>query len=134
MSSARPILLFDGVCNVCNASVRFVLEHERAPLCRFAALQSEAGARLVREHGVSGDIGTMVFIYNGRAFTRSGAVVRTLKTIGGPWRWLGGLLWLVPAPLRDLAYLLFARMRYRLFGKRDSCMIPTPEIRARFLP
>jgi len=133
MSSAGPILLFDGVCNVCNASVRFVLEHERAPRCRFAALQSETGARLVREHGISGDLSTMVFIEDGRAFTRSAAVVRTLKTIGGPWRWLGALLWLVPYPLRDLIYVLFARTRYRLFGKRDSCMVPTAEIRARFL-
>jgi predicted DCC family thiol-disulfide oxidoreductase YuxK len=132
MADARPILLFDGVCNVCNATVQFVLAHEKSPELRFASLQSAVGAQLVAERGLPGDISTVVLVEGDRVSLRSSAAVRLMRRLKAPWSWLA-LLWLVPRPLRDLGYDLFARVRYRLFGKRDSCMVPTPELRERFL-
>lgn len=132
MSEPGPILLFDGVCNVCNATVQFVVEHEKAPHIRFASLQSEVGARLVAERGLPNDVSTVVLVEGDRVYTRSAAAVALLGHLKAPWSWLA-VLWLVPRPLRDLGYDIFARLRYRLFGKRDRCMVPTPELRARFL-
>jgi predicted DCC family thiol-disulfide oxidoreductase YuxK len=133
VNDAAPILLFDGVCNVCNASVRFVVAHERLPAMKFASLQSELGRRLVAEHGLSGDIDTVVFIQGHRVLVRSSAAVAVLRHLGGAWRILAALLWLVPRPLRNVGYDVFAHFRYRLFGRRDECMVPTAELRARFL-
>ena len=131
---AEPIVLFDGVCNVCNALTRFVIEHDPAPgRFRFAPLQSATGQRLLREHGLpTDDFDTFVLVEDGRASLRSTAALRVLGLLGLPW----SLLWLlivVPRPLRDRAYGWIARNRYRWFGKRDACMIPTPDVRARFL-
>ena len=133
MSDHQPILLFDGVCNVCNASVQFIVAHERSPVMQFASLQSELGRRMVRERGLSGDIDTVVLVEGDRVRTRSSAAVGVLEHLGGAWRVLAALLWLVPRPLRNVGYDVFAHFRYRLFGKRDACMVPTPELRARFL-
>lgn len=133
MTSSAPIMLFDGVCNVCNASVQFILKNERAPEVQFASLQSARGKDLVAKHGLSGDVNTVVLIDGDRVFTRSSAVVHAMKRLRGAWPALAWLMWIVPKPLRDVGYILFARNRYRLFGKRDECMVPTPELRARFL-
>ena len=133
MSDHQPILLFDGVCNVCNASVQFMLKHERGPAVRFASLQSAMGKELIAKHGLSGDINTVVVIDGDRVFTRSSAIVQAMRHLRGVWPALAWLMWIVPKPLRDVGYVLFARNRYRLFGKRDECMVPTPELRARFL-
>lgn len=133
MSDPPPILLFDGVCNVCNATVQFIVAHERAPVMQFASLQSERGRALVAQLGLAGDISTVVLVQGDRALTRSSAAVAVLAHLGGGWRTLGWLLWLVPRPLRNMGYHVFACFRYRLFGKRDHCMVPTPELRARFL-
>jgi predicted DCC family thiol-disulfide oxidoreductase YuxK len=128
-----PILLFDGVCNFCNATVQFVLRHERDARLRFAPLQSDAAKRLLAERGVADDLSTLVLVDGPRAYTRSSAAVRMLRSLGGAWTVLAALLWVVPKPLRDLGYGVFARLRYRLFGMREACMVPSPEQRARFL-
>ena len=125
--------MFDGVCNVCNASVQFVVKHESAPLLKFASLQSERGKKIVAERGLSGNIDTVVIVEDDRVYQRSAAAVRVLRRLKAPWRWLAGPLWIIPRPLRDLGYDIFASLRYRLFGKKNACMIPTPELRARFL-
>jgi predicted DCC family thiol-disulfide oxidoreductase YuxK len=132
-TSAAPIMLFDGVCNVCNASVQFILKHERSASIQFASLQSARGKELIEKHRLDGDISTVVWVEGDRVFTRSSAIVASLKHLKGAWPALAWLLWVVPKPLRDLGYVIFARNRYRLFGKRDECMVPTPELRARFL-
>lgn len=132
VDDTSPLLLFDGVCNVCNASVKFVVEHEREPRMRFASLQSEVGARLVAQHELPNDVSTVILLEGGKVYTRSAAAVRVLRSLKRPWSWLAAL-WIVPWPLRDLGYVVFARLRYRIFGKRDSCMVPTPELRMRFL-
>jgi predicted DCC family thiol-disulfide oxidoreductase YuxK len=129
-----PIVLFDGVCNVCNRLTRFVIAHDPPPArLRFAALQSEAGRRLLREHSLGkDDLDTFVLIENGRAQVRSSAALRLLTLLGPPWSLLAALR-IIPRPLRDRAYDWFARNRYKWWGKRDECMLPTPEIKSRFL-
>lgn len=130
----RPIVLFDGVCNLCNGLVQFVIRRDPAPArFRFAALQSNAGQKLLREHGLSTvDLDTFVLIDAGVAHVRSSAALRVLKHLGLPW----SLAWcavIVPQPLRDAVYRWIARNRYRWFGVRESCMVPSAELRSRFL-
>lgn len=132
--SEGPIVLFDGVCNLCNGVVRFTIDHDPDGRISFATLQSAAGQRLLDQYGITmDDLETFVLIEDGAASTRSTAAARLLRRIGGPWGLLGRLLGLVPRPLRDLGYRLVARSRYRIFGRRDVCMTPGPEIQDRFI-
>jgi predicted DCC family thiol-disulfide oxidoreductase YuxK len=126
-------VLFDGVCNLCAGVVRFVIERDREARFRFAPLQSELGRALQRQHGLDPDeLATFVVIDAEGAATRSTAVLRILRQLGAPWRWLYPLRW-VPTPLRDALYGVVARNRYRWFGRREQCLVPTPELRSRFL-
>jgi predicted DCC family thiol-disulfide oxidoreductase YuxK len=132
-----PILLFDGVCNLCSKAVHFVLEHEADPSVRFASLQSDFGKALLAKHGLShvvaeADPESLVFVEEGRAYERSTGALRLAGHLRAPWRW-GRVLLLVPRFLRDLVYRFIAKHRYRWFGKSDSCLVPTKELRARFL-
>jgi predicted DCC family thiol-disulfide oxidoreductase YuxK len=128
-----PILLFDGVCNFCNGVVQFILRHDRAGKFRFASLQSEAGRALLRQHGlVDLPLSTSVLIDGGRAYLNSDGVLRAARQLGGVFSLLVPFS-VLPRPLRDFAYRLFARNRYRLFGRAERCLVPTPEVRRRFL-
>lgn len=133
--SDHPIVLFDGVCNVCNRLTRFVIEHDPPPArFRLAPLQSETGRRLLREHGLpEDDLDTFVLVEGDRAWVRSTAALRLLARLGPPWSLLA-VLRVVPRPLRDAVYSWIARHRYEWWGKRDQCMVPTPDVRSRFLP
>ena len=127
------IVLFDGVCNFCNATVNFVIEHDKAGYFKFAPLQSEVGEELVEKHGIdTTDTDSVIVIENERAYTHSSAALRIAKRLDGIWS-LAYAFIIVPKPIRDLVYRVFAKYRYRMFGKQDACMIPTPDIRARFL-
>lgn len=130
----HPTVLFDGVCNLCNSSIQFVIRRDPAPATfRFAALQSEAGRRLQREHGLDEHaLDTVVLIEDGSAFVRSSAALRIARRLGFPWSLASALL-IVPRPIRDAVYGWISRNRYRWFGQRDACMVPTPELRSRFL-
>ena len=131
--ASGPILLFDGVCNLCNGSVQWVIARDPAARFRFASLQSDAGRALLAAHGLpQGDMDTVVLVDGASHFTKSDAALETMRRLGGAWR-LGGLLRLVPRALRDAVYDWVARNRYARWGKRDECWIPTPELRARFL-
>ena len=127
------VVLFDGVCNLCNASVQFVMPRDPAGYFQFAALGSEPANRLLRGIHVEGVLpDTVVLIEDGRLFTRSDAALRIARRLTFPWP----LLWafvVVPRGVRDVVYDLVARHRYRWFGKRESCMIPAPGYVARFL-
>ena len=128
-----PVLLFDGVCNLCNASVQWVLKRDRKGIFRFAALQSEAGRALLRQSGLSSEnFDTVVLVDGDRVFTRSDAALEIVWRIGGPWSLLG-IFRIVPRPLRNAVYDWVARYRYRWFGKTQSCMIPQPEWANRFI-
>jgi predicted DCC family thiol-disulfide oxidoreductase YuxK len=132
-ASQGPILLFDGVCNFCNSAINFVIEHDRSSRFRFASLQSDAGRALLSAHGLGElPLSTMVLIDGDKVYMNSDGVLRTARRLGGPFALLVPFL-LVPRPLRDFAYRTFARNRYRLFGRSEVCLVPTPELRRRFL-
>lgn len=137
MSQTPPqsVVLFDGVCNFCNGAVNFIIDRDRAGRFRFAPLQSEVAAALLKQHGrevPAGDPDTLILVEDGKVYERSTAALRIARGLRMPWSLLYALI-VVPRPLRDLFYRLFARNRYRLFGRSDACRMPTPELRARFL-
>src|ERR1017187_4059456 len=125
----KPVVLFDGVCNLCNGAVRFILARDPAARFRFASLQSDAARRLL---GDSAPSETIVLLEAGKTCTKSTAALRIARGLRLPWPLLYAFI-AVPRPLRDLVYDWVARHRYRWFGKRDTCMLPTPELRERFM-
>lgn len=119
-----PVLIYDGVCGLCSASVRFVLRTERDATLRFAAYQSDAGADLLRAHGIEpSTISSVVYVDGGRALTRSAAVLALAGHLRWPWRAVRLVRWL-PRRVLDAGYAVLARWRYRLFGRRGSCSLP----------
>ena len=129
----QPVILFDGVCNFCNSSVNFIIKRNRKKDIRFAALQSEAGKRLLNEYRLpAGEMESIVFIENGNAYQRSAAALRICRRLSGAWPLCYGFI-LVPRFIRDAVYNWIAANRYKWFGVQEQCMIPTPEIRERFL-
>ena len=127
------VLLFDGVCNLCNGLVQFVIKRDPAGQFRFAALQSEVGQKLMKALRVPvRDLETLVLIKDGKALIKSAAALTLLRELGGFWSWFYALR-VIPVPVRDWVYDLIARSRYSLFGKRKTCMIPTKDMKRRFL-
>lgn len=127
------VVLFDGVCKLCTGSVNFILRHEKGPFLRFAPLQSQVGMRLMQEHGIDpAQMRTFVVIADGRSYIRSDAAIRVSRFLRGAWKLLG-LVRVVPRPIRDYAYDLVARNRYRWFGRHDACIVPAPELQERFI-
>jgi predicted DCC family thiol-disulfide oxidoreductase YuxK len=128
-----PVVLFDGVCNLCNGVVRFVVPRDEAGRVKFAALQSDAGQALLRAFDLpTSDFDSFVLVDDGECYTKSAAALRLASYLDGPVSWLSALR-VVPRPLRDAVYDLVAAYRYRVFGRKDQCMMPTPDIEARFL-
>lgn len=144
LNGLPPILLFDGVCNLCNAAVRFVIDNDRTGRIMFASLQSDVGRALVgpvdaastsgdlAAHAGSTDPGTFVFIEDGRRYERSTAALKVARHLSGLWPMLG-IFELVPVGLRDAVYDFVAARRYGWFGRSDACRIPTLEEQSRFL-
>lgn len=128
----HSIILFDGVCNVCSSSVQFIIRRDRKGRFRFASLQSGIADQLLAGHPLTGKMHSIVLIENGKLFTESTAVLRIAGKLDGFWK-AAAIFLVLPKGIRDPLYRWFARNRYRWFGKRDSCMIPSPEIRERFL-
>ena len=129
------VILFDGVCNLCNAFVQFVIARDPAGRFRFASLQSDVARRLLGAIGHSIDEtapDTIILIEDGRLFTRSTAALRVARRLRFPWP-LAFALTAIPRPLRDAVYRFVAHRRYRWFGQRAVCMMPAPELRDRFL-
>ncbi len=128
-----PIVLFDGVCNFCNGSVNFIIRRDPKKKFRFAPLQSEVGQKLLKQFGLSTtDLDTMILIDGDRYYSRSTAGLQIARRMSGLWPLLFAFI-VVPPFLRDFVYNVIARNRYRWFGKRDACMVPTPDLRERFL-
>jgi predicted DCC family thiol-disulfide oxidoreductase YuxK len=129
----QNLILFDGICNFCNTAVQLVIEVDRQQIFKFAAIQSELGQQLYRQHGLDPtDIQTLMLVDGDRVLTKSDAVLAVLSKLEGGWQLLGAFQAL-PPPLRDWAYTEFARQRFRLFGRRETCMVPPPEVQARFI-
>lgn len=129
----HPVVLFDGVCNLCSGTVKFIIKRDRDGLFRFASLQSEVGAQLLINAGLDpGQLDSIVLCWGKKHYFKSGAVLRILRQLNFPWpMFYVGVL--IPAFIRDGIYDLVGRNRYRWFGKTDSCMLPTPGIHQRFL-
>ena len=129
----QNLILFDGVCNFCNSAVQMVIEIDRQKIFKFAAIQSELAQQLYRQHGLDPiDSQTLMFVDGERVLTKSDAVLEVLARLDGGWQLLAGFR-AMPQPLRDWAYSEFARQRFVLFGRRDACMVPTPELHERFI-
>src|SRR5215813_5515325 len=132
------VLLYDGVCGFCNRTVQIILDRDKRGTLRFAALQSDYGKSVVNRHQILKDVDSLAFIEisaetgKERVFVRSTAVLRIAAYLGGLWKLLL-IAYLIPRPLRDVMYDLFAKFRYSIFGKLESCRIPSTEDRSRFL-
>lgn len=127
------VILFDGVCNLCNGSVQFIIKRDRDSRFRFAALQSEFGRNQLKRFNLPPDALYSVMLIEGdKLFQKSTAALKIAKSLGGAWPLMYGFI-VVPRFARDWIYDFIAANRYRWFGKKDECMIPTPELRARFL-
>lgn len=123
------ILLFDGVCNLCISIVQFIIKRDPKGKFKFASLQSESGQALLKKFGLpTNDIDSIVFINGDKYYLKSSAGLHVLKELGGVWK-LFYVFIIFPGPLRDFMYNTIAKTRYRIFGKRDTCMVPTTEIK-----
>jgi len=130
---AGPIVVFDGVCVLCSGWVRFLLRHDRETRYRFAAMQTPSGRALLVAHGLDPDDPSSFLLIDGeRAWKDSDAIRRVIGGLGGIWRGIH-VLGLLPRGLRDRVYRLVARNRYRWFGRNETCFLPTPEQRVRFI-
>jgi predicted DCC family thiol-disulfide oxidoreductase YuxK len=132
-ASAPPIVFFDGVCGLCNRFVNFLIARDRDAVFRFAPLQGETAAARLASADVC-QLNTIVLLDDGGTYRKSDAVVRILRRLGAGWPIVGRALAVLPRPLRDLGYSLVARYRYTVFGKKESCRMPTATERSRFLP
>lgn len=132
-NSNHPVILFDGVCNLCNGVVVFLIKHDKKAVFKFASLQSAAAQQLIGQYEDLKNFDTVVLLQDGQVFQKSTAALKVLKHLPWYWQW-AQVFWLVPQSLRDLAYNWIARNRYKWFGKMEACMIPTPGLKNRFLP
>ncbi|MBL0145548.1 MAG: thiol-disulfide oxidoreductase DCC family protein [Chitinophagaceae bacterium] len=129
----QPIILFDGVCNFCNSSVNFVIKRDKQAVIKFAALQSATGQQLLQQYSLPvNKMQSFVFIENGITYTQSTAALKVCKYLKGLWPLCSGFI-IVPKFIRDGLYNYIAKNRYKWFGQKNSCMIPSPDIKARFL-
>ena len=129
----HPIIIFDGVCHLCNSSVDFVMRRDKQRQFRYTANQMEAGQTILRAHGLDPEqIHTVYLQENGRLYSKSTAALRIARRLGFPWS-LAWVFMIIPAFLRNIVYDFIARNRYKWFGKKETCRLPTPEERALFL-
>ena len=130
----KKIILFDGVCNLCNTSVQFVIKHDKEDIFRYTALQSDVGQKLIAERSIdTNKVDSIILINPGVAYyTKSDAALQIGKSLKG-YRTISSISLLFPLGFRNLVYDFIARNRYKWYGKQDACMIPTPELQAKFL-
>jgi predicted DCC family thiol-disulfide oxidoreductase YuxK len=132
MTSDR-IILFDGICNLCNSFVQFVIRHDPERKFRFGSLQSATGKALLEQfEPEQGRPDSVVLLAEGKVYRQSAAALKIFRELGGPWSLLYGFM-VIPPFIRDAVYRLIAQNRYRMFGKSAECMIPSAELRDRFL-
>ena len=133
VGNTAHILLFDGVCNLCTGIVKFIIKKDKKGKFRFAALQSESGQQLLKKFDLSvADFDTFLLISGDEYCTKSTAGLHVLKELGGLWKVLYVFI-VIPVGLRDFMYDIVAKSRYRIFGRRDVCIVPTPDVKKRFL-
>ncbi|WP_174732792.1 thiol-disulfide oxidoreductase DCC family protein [Mesobacillus harenae] len=128
----NPIILFDGECNFCDSSVQFIIKRDKKEVFHFASLQSEAGQELIKKFNVPPDVDSMILIEDDKVYYKSAAALRISRHLEGAWKLLYGLT-ITPSPIRNAVYDIVAKNRMKWFGKKDSCMLPPPNVRKRFL-
>jgi predicted DCC family thiol-disulfide oxidoreductase YuxK len=129
----QPLILFDGVCTFCNASVHFIIDRDPQSFFRFTPLQGSTGQETLKRYNLSlNQLDTMLLVEDNQVHTRSTAALRIARHLRFPWNLLSVFL-LVPPVIRNAVYGVIAQNRYKWFGQEDACRIPTPELRARFL-
>jgi len=129
----KPIILFDGICNLCNSAIQTVIKHDPDGKFQFASLQSNEGQKLLQQYQLPvNNFTSFVLIQNGDVYTKSTGALKVAKQINGWWKLLYVFI-ILPKFIRDPVYNWIANNRYKWFGKKDECMIPTPELKARFL-
>lgn len=126
------IVLFDGVCNFCDASVQFIMKRDKKASIKFATLQSDIGKKLKTTYNIASHVESVVFIDNNRAYVKSTAALKIASKLDGLWK-LAYIAIIIPRPLRDVFYDAFAKNRYKWFGQRQSCKLPTKEQQNRFI-
>jgi predicted DCC family thiol-disulfide oxidoreductase YuxK len=131
--SQHPALFFDGTCNLCNGTVDFVIKRDKKHVFRFGSLQGTTAHEIVPEYAEEARLSTVVLVTGEGQFIRSTAILKVLQGLGGFWKFLGTLGFILPRAFRDWCYKLVAGNRYRIWGKKDSCRLPTPEERSLFL-
>jgi predicted DCC family thiol-disulfide oxidoreductase YuxK len=130
----HPVIFFDGVCNLCNAGVNFIIDRDKNRMFRFAALQSETGSALLRRHNMDeNSYDTFILDEGDTCYTRSDAALRIARRMNGAWPLLYGFI-IIPRFLRDAVYRYIAGNRYRWFGRSEQCRVPKPELKELFLP
>lgn len=133
MLSNEKIILFDGVCNFCNYWVNFAIKRDRNKKLKFTPLQGETAKQLLPQYNINPtSLSSVIFIDKGKAFTQSSAAIRICLYLNGGWKLFYGLM-IIPKFIRDPIYNIIARNRYKWFGKKESCRVPTPELKERFL-
>ncbi|SRR5690606_6485831 len=135
LEPGKKIILFDGVCNLCNSSVQFVIKRDKKDIFRFAPLQSEIGKKMVEERGIdTSTVDSIILVEPNIAYyTKSSAAIEIANDLGGIWQILNVFTYILPVSVRDWIYDFIARNRYKWFGKKEECMIPTPEMKAKFI-
>lgn len=129
----RTIVIFDGVCVFCNSAVSFIINRDPGIIFTFSPMQSEVAQSLIEKHHVSEEsLNSLMLIKNGRCYLRTDAIMEIAKDLSGFW-YLLSIFKIIPRSIRDLLYTLFAKNRYNLFGKRNSCMVPAENVRKRFI-
>jgi predicted DCC family thiol-disulfide oxidoreductase YuxK len=126
------IILFDGVCNLCSSSVQFIIKRDSLGYFKFASLQGEIGQTLLKKHSLNNNLTSFILIENEKVYLKSNAALRVSSKLDGPWRMLS-LFRILPPLFRDFLYDIVAKNRYLWFGKEESCMLPLPEWKERFL-
>lgn len=132
MITEKSIILFDGVCNLCSGAVQFILKRDHKKQFVFASLQSEVGQNLLLKHKVNTSLETIILLQNDKWFSQSTAALEIARQLSGGWPLLYAFI-IIPRFIRDGIYDWISRNRYRFFGKKDACMIPSPEWKNRFL-
>lgn len=128
----HPVILFDGVCNFCNKTINFIIKQDKNKIFKFAPLQSEAGVHLLEKFPLQKeDLDTFILVENGKAYSKSTGALKLLNRLPY-WKWTK-ILWAVPTFLRNSIYNFIAKNRYKWFGKKEACMVPTPDVKMRFL-
>lgn len=131
--NSTPIILFDGICNLCSGAVQFIIKHDPKGKFLFASLQSEAGQGLLKKYELPLDnFNSFILLQDENVYTKSTGALKVARQIKGAWSWLYIFI-IIPAFIRDAVYIWVSKNRYKWFGKKDTCMIPTPELKARFL-